>query len=109
MKPIGPCRQCGCKKISNFYWSNKSLCKDCVISYQHKHREKNLEFYQEYDRKRNNLPHRIALRKKTWKRWKDDPKLRKRKNEQTKIWIENNTIKRAAHIIAGNAIRNGRL
>jgi hypothetical protein len=35
--------------------------------------------------------------------------LRKRNCELKKAWIEKNKVKRAAHIITGNAIRDGRL
>lgn len=104
-KPIGPCRLCGCVRSSNFYWSNKSLCKDCVKDYQHKHRAANLEKIREYDRERANLPHRIKGRKEVAERWKNDPKLRKIKNVQSAQWRNNNIIKRAAHLLVQNAVK----
>ena len=36
-------------------------------------------------------------------------KGREAHNKATKRWIEKNTVKRAAHIIVGNAIRDGKL
>lgn len=108
-KSIGPCRECGCSDTSNFYWSNKSLCKDCVRKTVTKYREENLEEVQAYDRNRSNLPHRIQARKEIAENWKKSPKLKKRRNELQKNWQEKNTIKRAAHIIVGNAIRDGKL
>jgi len=80
-------------------------CKDCVKARVGKHREENLDDIREYDRQRGDLPHRVALRKAY------------AKTEQGKArvavgrlaYIERNPEKRAAHVIVGNAVRDGRL
>ncbi|HEY4831966.1 MAG TPA: hypothetical protein VIH61_05330 [Waddliaceae bacterium] len=84
-------------------------CKECTKKDTIKNRNENLEYYQEYDRKRSNLEHRIKLRKQVAERWKANPKLRKRRGELKRVWQQRNAEKRAAHVITGNAIRDGRL
>ena len=84
-------------------------CKECTKKDTINNREAKLEYYQEYDRKRASLPHCIEGRRIVSERWKKDPVLKKRINKLKREWIKKNTIKRAAHIITGNAIRDGRL
>jgi len=103
------CRVCGCSDSSNFYWSNKSVCKACVLEKQAKYRQNNLEAIKEYDRKRSLLPHRVEIRRECAERRKNDKTLRSVDDARKKLWQEKNTLKRAAHIITGNAIRDGRL
>ncbi len=103
------------KPISHFYkhaqmadgYLNK--CKECAKTDALEVRNNNIEYYQKYDRERSNTPERIALRKEVAERWKKDPQLKKRRNELKKLWQERNVIKRAAHVITGHAIRDGRL
>ncbi|MGE0190258.1 MAG: hypothetical protein AB7Q04_13355 [Steroidobacteraceae bacterium] len=110
------CFKCGVRKsLSGFYkhqmmgdgYLNK--CKECTKSDARKNRENNLEYYQEYDRKRSDFPHRKKLRKIVAKRWATNPKLKKRMVELRKKWCVNNTIKRAAHHIVSNSIRDNKL
>lgn len=59
----------------------------------------------EYDAKRLKDPKRMKMRR-------DYQKTEKGKDAHKKAnkrWIEKNTVKRAAHIIAGNAVRDGKL
>lgn len=67
-----------------------SACKECLS---------------EYDKKRANLPHRVKARKKYAETEKGKIAVAKAK----KSWQERNIIKRAAHIIVNNAIRDGKL
>ena len=82
-------------------------CKECTKKDVHKNRLDNLEYYRKYDRKRADLPERVELRKAIAEKWKSDPKLKKKSAKQRKAWQEKNLIKRAAHVITGNAIRDG--
>lgn len=84
-------------------------CKECTKLDTRKNREENLEYYQEYDRIRGDLPHRKKLRKEVAKRWGLDPELRKKRREQVSKWSETNAIKRAAHYIVFYERRSGRL
>ncbi len=100
------------KPIGNFY-KHKAMrdghlnkCKDCVKAATKANRLKNAAYYKEYD---------------AW-RFQNDPKVRDRhKRYQStpegiaammaarKDWMESNPEKRAAHIILGNAVRDGRI
>lgn len=110
------CFKCNVKKpLSAFYKhlrmadGHLNKCKECTKKDAIETRNSNLEYYQKYDRQRSNLPKRKFLRKKVAEKWKKDPTLKKRRNELKNIWQQRNVIKRAAHIITGNAIRSGQL
>lgn len=110
------CFKCGVSKpLIDFYKHPSTAdgrlnkCKECTKKDTIKNREDNIEYYKAYDRKRAALPHRVELRKEIAENWKSDPKLKKRNAELKKQWQEKNAIKRAAHVITGNAIRDGRL
>jgi len=100
--------------ISHFYKHSKmadghlNKCKECTKIDCTRTRNENIEYYQEYDRKRANLPHRVELRSKVYKRWKEDPKLRKIHSEQHKQWRKKNEEKRSAHVLLGTALRSGK-
>lgn len=103
------------KPISHYYKHSQmadghlNKCKECTKADTLNNRNDNLEYYQEYDRKRANLPKRRRLRKEIAKRWRADPELRKRTCELKKAWSDKNVLKRAAHIWTCNAIRDGRI
>lgn len=102
------CKKCHeVKSEKDFYGFH--TCKDCTKKSVRENREKNLLYYQEYDRNRAQLPHRVKLRAKISEKWRTDPKLKARSSELKKIWQEKNALKRAAHVLTGNAIRDGRL
>lgn len=56
------------------------------------HREVNIDRIREYDRSRQNDPHRVAARAKYFK-W----------------FVKHRRLEHAAHIIVSNAVRDGRL
>jgi hypothetical protein len=103
------CKKCGELDQFNFYSTCKNLCKICYSKRVQKNRNEKIDYYKAYDKKRANLPHRMELRKEVAEKWKKDPKLKKRMSEQKKKWQYKNAEKRAAHVITGNAIRDGRL
>jgi hypothetical protein len=59
----------------------------------------------EYDKKRAECPKRKAARKEYAK----TPAGIEAGNRAKKKWLENNEVKRAAHIILGNAVRDGKI
>ena len=61
------------------------------------------------DRSRPNAKERNKRFKNAEKERLKDPKKREERNAIKAKWIEKNHIKRAAHIITGNAIRDGKL
>ncbi len=84
-------------------------CKKCTKKDAYQYRQDNLERIKKYDRNRPNAAERNGKFKCAEKERLKDPDARKRRAEIKKRWIENNVIKRAAHIIAGNAVRDGKL
>ena len=110
------CFKCGETKPLAEYYAHKQMadghlnkCKICTKKDANKHRAENLEYCKDYDRKRIDQPSRIAKRKEIAERWKNDPELKEKMRLSRIVWLEKNTIKRAAHIITGNAIRDGKL
>lgn len=103
------------KEISEFYKHKEmadghvNKCKECNKLDVKESRSARLEYYREYDRKRANFPSRVEKRKQIVERWKNSPELRRKMGEQKKNWQEKNKIKRAAHVLTGNAIAGGRL
>jgi len=59
----------------------------------------------DYDKSRALLPHRVRARLDYSKTEKGKAKS----SEAKKRWAENNLVKRAANVIVGNAIRDGKL
>lgn len=113
---VKKCFKCLIEKPLKDYYKHSEMsdgylnkCKVCTRADVLKNRNDNLEEHRARDRKRFNQPERVKARKELAERWKKDPKLRKRTNELKKIWQEKNLVKRAAHVIAGNAIKYGKL
>lgn len=104
------CKQCrDVKPDTAFYASNKSRCKECVKAGVRANRANKLEHYREYDRKRADLPHRVALRRQVAEAVRADEQRRARDALQKQLWQQRNREERRAHIIAGNAISAGKL
>lgn len=100
------CKDCGSVKPEKmFYKTNKSRCKECVKKRARDHRSANLEKYRAYDRKRSSQKDRIDAREAYARSTKGKLKLLAAKT----AWAERNKDKRKAHVITGNAIRDGRL
>jgi len=83
----------------------------CRILLVKEYREKNIEKIQKYDRNRPNGSERRAKNKLRYQSLVSTTEGRELLNKQKRKWASayRNSDKRAAHIIAGNAIRNGRL
>lgn len=103
------------KPISGFYRHKQmadgylNKCIECAKKDAIENRLANIDYWRAKDRERANLPDRVAKRKEIAERWKNDPELKKRNSELKKAWQEKNAIKRAAHVLTGNAIKYGKL
>src|SRR5690606_32520210 len=123
MQTMRTCRTCGeSKGLMEFYrQSNGSLqrdCKECWKAYVKANRLLRIEQYTAYERSRANLPHRVAARAAYSKTeaGKEAHKRASRKHSKTpaareakRRYVEQNPIKRAAHVAVGNALRDGKL
>lgn len=106
------CRQCEREvRCADFYRHPTyadglmAICKACHRANVKANREANIEYYREFEKARANLPHRVAARAAYAK----TPEGKAAITRARRAFIERNPIKRAAHVIVGNAIRNGRL
>lgn len=113
---VKKCFKCFIEKPLNDFYKHAKMadgylgkCKECTKIEARKNRNDNIDEYRAKDRKRANEPKRVKLRKEVAERWKNDPELKKRSAEFKKAWQNKNAIKRAAHIITGNAISRGDL
>lgn len=101
------CNVCGVTKdASEFYPGVKSRCKECHKEKVRLNRIEKAEYYRTYDAYR----------------YRNDPKVKKRhrKYQSTEAgklsmltsrqkWLHENQDKRAAHVLLGNAVRDGRV
>ena len=100
------CKKCEKQKEQGEFYNSDSTCKECRKEMVRQNRAKNAEYYREYDKKR----------------FKNDPRVKERHaryaasdagkaagSRAKKKYIEQNPIKRSAHIMVGNAIASGRL
>lgn len=106
------CKVCGVNKpYSEYYKHPKMLdghlgkCKECQRSASRAARATNIDAYREYDRKRGGNPDRVAARKEYAKT--DDGRLAG--NKAKAAYSDRHPLRKAAHILTGNAIRDGRL
>ena len=80
--------------------------KECRKALAISNRAANLEYYQEYDRLRGQLPHRKKQVKRLYKEKYHKPEYSR---PIALRWQKKNPEKRAVHIIVGNAIRSGKI
>ena len=98
------CVRCETEKGDEFY-ANDRTCKECRKALIRRNRAQNIDHYREYDHKRNMLPHRVKAREKYQKTDAGKASMRRSKDR----WQKANADKRAAHVILGNAVRDGRI
>jgi hypothetical protein len=106
------CIRCNTEKpLSNYYKHIKmadghlNKCKECSKRENTKNRDKKIEYYREYDKKRANNPERVAARESFAKSEAGIISQSKAKAR----YIEKNPIKRAAHNMVSNALKSGLL
>lgn len=110
------CFKCHQEKPLRDYYKHPQMkdghlnkCKDCTKSDVSAHRLENLAQIRAKDRIRGITDaHRAKVRENYRKRI-STAKGKKRELSRKKAWNEKNAEKRAAHIILGNALRDGRV
>lgn len=99
------------KKITEFYShpqmkdGHLNKCKICCKIDAINNRNKNKEYYLNYDKKRASLPHRVKARKEYSQSTKGKKVLQKIKEK----WAINNPLKRKTQIIFANAVKSGKI
>lgn len=99
------------KPLSEFYKHKQmadghlNKCKDCTKKDTKENTDKNKDYYLEYDRQRANLPHRVEARYA----YSQTPEGREAARRAKDKWQDNNVVKRAAQVLVGNAIRDGKI
>ncbi len=106
------CFVCGlCKPLFEFYVHPRMAdghlgkCKECCKAATKKNMRMKSEYYREYDRQRNMLPHRVEERLN----YSKTERGRITHNKATRCYLERNPDKYTAKVAAGNAVRAGRL
>ena len=112
MKTEKQCFKCGeVKPLADFYKHSRmadghvNKCKSCNKKDVKENREKRIEYYSEYEKNRARLPHRVEARML----YSQTPEGKMAASRAKKKYCESNPIKRAAQIMAGNAVRDGRI
>jgi len=80
-------------------------CKPCVRARVRANRLLKLDYYQEFDRARANLPHRVDARKE----YASTENGRAALSRASRMYAQRNPLKRAATSAVSNAIRDGRI
>lgn len=106
------CFKCSVHKPLHEFYKHKGMadghlnkCKECNKKDVRENRDKNLDYYQEYDKGRANIPKRVIARKE----YSVTDAGKKAHREANARWTESNLIKRAASHMVNNAIRNEKL
>ena len=106
------CKTCGTVKDLDHFYAHKKMadghlnhCIECVKAREIKRRNDNIEKIRAYDRARANDPKRVQARKE-YAQSQSGKQAHKRAMEKYK---EKFPIKRAAHMIFGNAVKNGKI
>lgn len=107
------CFKCGLQKPLSEFYAHKGMsdghlnkCKDCTKSDTKNNRDKNQEYYKEYDAWRFKNDPRVRARHKKYLSTPEGISAMRRAQYE---WIMSNPEKRAAHVILGNAVRGGRI
>jgi len=101
------CNICGTTSAkSEFYNSMTSRCKDCHKKKTRQNRAQKVDYYRAYDAARFQKDPKVKERHKRYQATEGGKAASQKAREK---WLSNNQVKRAAHIILGNAVRDGRM
>lgn len=105
------CKCCGKEKDNSMFYKHPnsatgfdSSCKECRKEKVRQNRINKAEYYREYDKKRFKNDPRVKERHARYM----STERGKQKAKEARIRFQNrNPVKRAAHVILGNAVRSG--
>ena len=101
------CKVCGVTSdVAEFYDGVNTRCKECHKQKVRKNREEKSDYYREYDAIRYQNDPRV---KERHKRYQSTDRGKNSMRKARRKWINKKPEARAAHIILGNAVRDGRL
>lgn len=101
------CKVCGATdKDAEFYTSLKSRCKECHKRSVRENRAANVDHYRAYDAKRYNDDPRVKAR---CKRYQATEAGRESARRSSVKWQAQNPEKRAAHVILGHRVEDGKI
>ena len=93
------------EKCSTEFYKNDKTCKECRKLLVRQNRKNNIDYYRKYDRDRSMNPDRVKAREDYANSEGGKASAKKAK----KNWQLRNQIKRAANVMVGNAVRDGKL
>lgn len=103
---VDTCKVCGVtSKIAEFYDGLKSRCKECHKQKVRENRTARAGYYRAYDAERYQNDPKVRERHQRYQKT-EAGRASMRKSRQK--WLDENEEKRAAHVILGNAVRDGR-
>lgn len=100
------CKKCEIEKPESEFYANDKTCKLCRREMVKANRERNAEYYMEYDKKRFKEDPRVSERHKKYQQTESGKAATLKAKKK---WQEQNPVKRAVHVITGNAVRKGLL
>lgn len=101
------CKVCGVTSdIAEFYAGVNTRCKECHKAAVKKNRDDNADRYKEYDAKRFKEDPRVRERHRRYQSTKAGKEAMERSRKK---WLSQDPRRRAAHVILGNAVRDGRV
>lgn len=110
------CFKCGAEKALTEFYRHSGMtagvlgkCKECTKQDVRGNRAKNIDRIQAYDRQRGQDPRRKAAVRQHRKAVATTPEGRARLNGYSRKSAECRQLERAANVIVGNAIRDGKL
>ena len=106
------CFKCGETKAITAFYKHPMMadgrlgkCKECAKIDVRANRIDKIDYYREYDHSRGMRPDRVKMRERYQATDAGKESIKKSK----KKWLQNNIVKRSAHILIGNAVASGRI
>lgn len=101
------CKVCGVTSdVAEFYKGVNTRCKECHKKKVRENRNEKAEYYKIYDAWRYQKDPNVKKRHRRYRKTEGGKAALKRSNQK---WKKANAEKRAAHVLLGNAVRDGRV